>query len=275
MDLFDAERTLVMGIVNVTPDSFSDGGDHADPAEAIDHGLMLVAEGADIVDVGGESTRPGATRPGLAEELRRVLPVVEALVDAGAIVSVDTMRADVACATAKAGAHIINDVSGGLADPAMLSTVAELGLPYVIMHWREHGAVMQSSEHLRYDEVVADVLGELQQRIDDARAAGIEERNIILDPGIGFSKTAAHNWELLRHLAQFDRLGFPLLVGVSRKRFLGELLAEGMVDRPPKGRDDASAAITTVCAQQRVWAVRTHSVRQHRDAIAVVERLRG
>lgn len=274
MDM-NANRTLVMGIVNVTPDSFSDGGDHATTEQAIDHAMKLVAEGADILDVGGESTRPGSERPPLEEELRRVVPVVEALSAAGVVVSVDTMRAEVARATAQAGAAIINDVSGGLADPAMIPTMAELDLPYVIMHWREHGSVMQSADHLHYENVVADVIGETMRQVDAALAAGVKERNIILDPGIGFSKTAEHNWELLRHIDQWDRLGYPLLIGVSRKRFLGQLLAEGLVDRPAKERDDATEAITVAMAQQRVWAVRTHSVRQHRDAIAVVEALRG
>lgn len=276
MDLFDAERTLVMGIVNVTPDSFSDGGDHADPAAAVEHGRRLLAEGADILDVGGESTRPGSQRPSVAEELRRVLPVVEALAAEGAVVSVDTMRAEVARQTARAGAAIINDVAGGLADEAMLPTVAELGLPYVLMHWREHGSAMQQQEHLRYGEVVADVIGELQTRVDAARAAGIEADKIVLDPGIGFSKDAEHNWELLRHVDQLDRLGHPLLIGVSRKRFLGRLLAAADgTERAPKERDDATIALTTIMAQQRVWAVRTHAVRSQRDAIAVVEAMRA
>lgn len=267
-----ADRTYVMGIVNVTPDSFSDGGDHFDADEAIAHALQLVAEGADILDVGGESTRPGAERPDLAEELRRVVPVVEGLADCGVLVSVDTMRAEVARAAVAAGAEIVNDVSGGLADPAMLPTVAELEVPYVLMHWRGHGKTMHTEAV--YDDVVAEVVGELLTRVNACTKAGIGEDNLILDPGIGFAKTGDHNWEILRHLDQFERLGFPLLVGVSRKRFLGDLLAEGNVPRPPKERDDASAALTTILAERRTWAVRTHSVRQHRDAIAVVEALR-
>lgn len=266
--------TRVMGILNVTPDSFSDGGDWFDHGAAIAHGLEMVARGADLVDVGGESTRPGIARTSAEEELRRVLPVVRALADRGVAVSVDTMRAEVAEATVGAGAALINDVSGGLADPEMLPVVARAGVPLVAMHWRAHSTTMQDLAH--YDDVVGEVCAELGERVEAALAAGIARDALVLDPGIGFAKTADHNWELLRHLDRLEALGLPVLVGVSRKRFLGVLLADEDGDeRPPKGRDAATAAITTLCARRRVWAVRTHSVRAQRDAVAVVERLRA
>ncbi|NNG20834.1 dihydropteroate synthase [Naumannella sp. ID2617S] len=261
-----------MGILNVTPDSFSDGGDFFDHQRAIAHGLALVRAGAHLVDVGGESTRPGIRRTDEAEELRRVLPVVEALAAAGVVVSVDTMRAEVARQTVRLGAAVINDVSGGLADPEMLRTAAELGVPYVAMHWRAHSTTMAAAA--RYDDVVAEVRAELLDRARQALAAGIAADNLILDPGIGFAKTGEHNWGLLRRLDVFAELEYPLLVGVSRKRFLGELLADASGPRPPRERDQASVAITTLLARQGVWAVRTHSVRAHRDAIAVAARFR-
>lgn len=262
--------TRVMGILNVTPDSFSDGGDWFDHDAAIARGREMVARGAAMVDVGGESTRPGIQRTEPDEELRRVLPVVRALAAEGIAVSVDTMRASVAAATIEAGAAIINDVSGGLAEPDILRVVADAQVPYIAMHWRAHSTEMEQLTH--YDDVVADVRRELSQRVEAALAAGVREENLILDPGIGFAKDAAQNWELMRHIDAFEEMGFPVLWGVSRKRFIGELLGP---DRPPKGRDAATAALTTVCAQHGVWAVRTHSVRAHVDAVAVVERLRG
>ncbi|MGL4832341.1 MAG: dihydropteroate synthase [Propionibacteriaceae bacterium] len=275
MAIPSADRTLVMGIVNVTPDSFSDGGDYFTPDAAIAHAHQLISEGADLLDIGGESTRPGSQRPSPAEELNRVIPVVEALADTGIPVSVDTMRASVAAAALDAGAQIINDVSGGLADGEMLELMAERNKPYIAMHWRGHGSIMQNADHLNYDEVVSDVYGELQRRVEACMDAGIKPENLILDPGIGFSKTAEHNWEILRQLELVQRLDFPLLLGVSRKRFLGSLLAHDGIDREPKNRDDATLALTVFFAQQSCWAVRTHTVRAHRDAIAVVEQMRG
>ena len=261
-----------MGILNVTPDSFSDGGDHLDREAAIAHGLRLVAEGADLVDVGGESTRPGAQRAVAEVELSRVVPVVSALAAAGAAVSIDTMRAEVAAAAVEAGALMVNDVSGGLADPAMLSTVARLGAWYVAMHWRGHATVMDGLAS--YHDVVADVTSELAARRDAALAAGITPDRLVLDPGLGFAKTAEHNWALLGCLAELEALGLPVLVGASRKRFLGQFLADGEQLRPPKERDDATLALTAVLADRSIWGVRTHTVGPHRDAIAVVERLR-
>ena len=264
-------RTSVVGVVNVTPDSFSDGGRWLDPEAAIGHGRQLLDEGADIVDVGGESTRPGADRPSLAEELRRVVPVVRELAAAGAVVSIDTMRAEVAARAVDAGARLVNDVSGGRADPAMLFRVAELEVPYVCMHWRGHSVRMQ--DRAVYADVVAEVGSELRRQAERVIGAGIVPERVILDPGVGFAKTGDHNWALLAGLDRLG-LGFPLLVGVSRKKFLGTLLAgpDGSA-RKASERDDASVALTTVLAGQQVWGVRTHTVRAHRDAIAVVQRL--
>lgn len=268
------DRTRVMGVVNVTPDSFSDGGRWFDPAAAIAHGLDLLAEGADLVDVGGESTRPGAERPELSEELRRVLPVVRGLTEAGAVVSVDTMRAEVAARAVQAGARLVNDVSGGFAEPEMLATVASLAVPYVCMHWRGHSDVMQ--DRTGYADVVTDVVAELRYRLDRALTAGIAADHLVVDAGFGFAKTGEHNWELLQRLDEFDVLGVPQLVGVSRKRFLGSLLvAAGGELRPPTGRDDATTALTTLLAVRGVWGVRVHSVRASRDAVAVVQRLQA
>jgi len=265
-------RTLVMGVVNVTPDSFSDGGTWFAPEAALEHGLALVAEGADLVDVGGESTRPGAERPSLAEELRRVLPAVEGLVAAGARVSVDTMRAEVAEAAVGAGACLVNDVSGGRADPRMLDVVAGLEVAYVCMHWRGHAHAMQG--RATYDDVVTDVVRELADQVNLARTAGVREDRLVVDAGFGFAKTGAHNWQLLDRFAELDGLGLAQLVGVSRKSFLGSLLSgpDGS-PRPPAGRDDATVALTTVLAQQGVWGVRVHAVRANRDAVEVVARL--
>lgn len=261
--------TVVMGVLNVTPDSFSDGGRHDTLPAAVAHGLRLATDGAALVDVGGESTRPGAGRVPLAQELARVVPVVEALAAEGVACSVDTMRAEVAEAAVAAGAVLVNDVSGGLADERMLRTVAELGVDYVAMHWRAHSATMQ--RHTDYDDVVPDVLAETLARRDAAVAAGIAPERIILDPGIGFAKTGEQNWELLRRLDLFRATGHRVLVGVSRKRFLGELLGRD----DPQERDQATAAVSAWCALHGVWAVRTHEVRAQLDAIAVARELRN
>jgi dihydropteroate synthase len=271
-DLPQPGRTLVVGVVNVTPDSFSDGGEWFDLGAAITHGLDLLAEGADIIDVGGESTRPGATRPEVAEELRRVLPVIRELAAAGACVSIDTMRAAVAAPAIAAGARLVNDVSGGKADDRMLHLVAESGVPYVCMHWRGHSEDMQCKAS--YADVVTEVIAELGQQLDEAVSAGVAADKLIIDPGFGFAKTGEHNWHLLQRLEEFDVLGRPMLAGVSRKAFLGGLLADSEGNpRPAKQRDDATTALTTVLALRRVWGVRVHSVRAGRDAIAVARRL--
>ncbi|AIY16039.1 dihydropteroate synthase [Pimelobacter simplex] len=266
---------LLMGIVNVTPDSFSDGGRYDDPERAIAHGRDLLAQGADVLDVGGESTRPGATRPLLAEELDRVVPVIEALAADGATVSVDTMRAEVAARAVAAGARIVNDVSGGLADPAILDVVASTGATYVAMHWRAHSDRMQ--QFTGYDEhggVVPGVRAELAERVAAIRAAGVRDEQIVLDPGLGFAKQPHHNWELVRRLDVLAGLGFPLLVGASRKTFLGRLLADaGGRPRPVAEREAAGIAVTTLLAAglggTPVWCLRVHDVRAHRDALAV------
>ena len=264
----DLGRTRVMGVVNVTPDSFSDGGRHLDPAAAVRHGRRLLDEGADLLDVGGESTRPGAVRTSEDEERARVLPVVAGLVGAGAVVSVDTMRAGVAAAALDAGATVVNDVSGGLADPAMLPLVAERRCPYVVMHWRGPSADMQTRAD--YGDVVRDVTAELTARREAARAAGVAADRLVLDPGLGFAKRAEHSWALVRALPELAGLG-PLLVGASRKGFLGALLtaADG-TPRPADGRDDATAAVTVLAARAGAWAVRVHVVRASADAVRVV-----
>ena len=265
-------RTLVVGVVNVTPDSFSDGGQWLEPDAAIAHGRDLINQGADILDVGGESTRPGAQRPPVEEELHRVLPVIRALASS-TYVSVDTMRAEVAAAALEAGARLINDVSGGQADPAMLGLVADAGVPYVVMHWRGHSTQMQ--DRAVYADVVREVVEELAGQLAQAEQAGIAPERLIVDPGFGFAKTGEHNWELLQRLDELDRLERPLLIGVSRKRFLGTLLADDAGQpRSAQDRDDATTALTFALAGHPVWGVRVHSVRPSRDAIAVAQRLR-
>ena len=263
-------RCLVMGVLNVTPDSFSDGGRYLSPDLAVAHGTALAAQGADLVDVGGESTRPGATRPSADEEMARVLPVVTRLAEAGVLVSVDTMRASVAEAAVLAGAVLVNDVSGGRADQDMLATVARLDVPYVLMHWREHSATMQ--QHTGYDDVVGDVVTELRAQLDAAAAAGVDLRRVAVDPGIGFSKTADQNWELLNGLDRLAELGRPVLVATSRKRFLGHLLAVDGELRPPAGRDDATTATSALAAARGAWCVRVHDVRASADAVRVAAR---
>ncbi|MEU6415100.1 dihydropteroate synthase [Microbispora sp. NPDC046933] len=264
----ESGRCLVMGVVNVTPDSFSDGGQWFDVDVAIRHGLDLVAEGADIVDVGGESTRPGAARVSLEEELRRVEPVIRALDQEGVTVSVDTMRAEVAEVAVAAGAKLVNDVSGGLADPAMPRVVAATGVPYVVMHWRGHSRDMDS--RAIYGDVVTEVAEELRKRVDSVLAEGVREEQIVLDPGLGFSKNAEHNWALLAGIGELNSLGRPLLIGASRKRFLGRLLAGPDGEpRPFDGSDDATLAVTALAARAGAWCVRVHRVRPNADAVRV------
>ena len=266
---------LVMGVVNVTPDSFSDGGRYDTVDAAVAHGRALLADGADILDIGGESTRPGATRPLAAEELSRVVPVITELAAAGAQVSVDTMRAEVAEAAVAAGAVFVNDVSGGLADPDVLRVVADTGVRYVAMHWRAHSDRM--TDYATYDGpggVVAAVRDELQERVEAILAAGIAADRVVLDPGLGFAKGAAHNWALLRHLDEIAGLGYPLLVGASRKSFLGRLLASpDGAERAVDEREHATTALSVVLAQAGVWGLRVHDVRSCRDALKVLEAL--
>ncbi|MFB8207688.1 dihydropteroate synthase [Streptomyces sp. NPDC056010] len=263
-----------MGIVNVTPDSFSDGGLWLDPGRAVAHGLELVAEGADLIDVGGESTRPGASRITVEEELRRVLPVVRGLVAGGAAVSVDTMRASVARAAVEAGACLINDVSGGLADPGMARAAARSGVPFVVMHWRGPSDAMDGLAG--YEDVRTDVVRELDRQVDAVVSAGVDPGRIIVDPGLGFAKDRDGDWELLGGMDELTRLGFPVLVGASRKRFLGTLLADPVTGapRPARDRDAATAAVSALAAARGAWAVRVHDVAASADAVRVGSALR-
>jgi dihydropteroate synthase len=265
-------RCRVMGVINVTPDSFSDGGAFDDADSAVKHGMELLAAGADLLDVGGESTRPGARRVTAEEEQRRVLPVIRALAEAGAVVSIDTMRSVTAEAALAAGARVVNDVSGGLADADLPKLVAAAGVPYVVMHWRGHSEAMQ--QQARYDDVVAEVCAALEARVDAVTSAGVAVEQIILDPGLGFAKNAEHNWQLLARLDAVLDLGRPVLVGASRKSFLGTLLADPD-PRAVMDRDDATAAITTLVAVAGAWAVRVHDVRASADAVRVAAAIVG
>ena len=257
-----------MGVVNVTPDSFSDGGRYADLDAAVAHGVRLRAEGAQLVDVGGESTRPGAERVDADTETARVLPVIRELVAAGVPVSIDTTRAGVAAAALAAGAAVVNDVSGGLADPTMAKVVAEAGCPWVLMHWRGHSRTM--NQLARYHDVVAEVREELLARVADALAAGVAADRLIIDPGLGFAKTAEHNWLLSRHLPELVALGYPVLFAASRKTYLGRLLAgpDG-TPRPVDGREAATIATSVLAVAAGAWGVRVHDVRATMDALAV------
>jgi dihydropteroate synthase len=268
------DRCAVMGVVNVTPDSFSDGGQWFDPELAVKHGLDLVASGADIVDVGGESTRPGAARVSADEELRRVIPVVRELAAAGALVSVDTMRAAVAEQAVAAGARLVNDVSGGGADPAMIPVVAAAGVPFVVMHWR--GQSIDMNNRAVYGDVVAEVVAELREGCERAVAGGIDPARIIVDPGLGFAKNAEHDLALMAHLGRLRELGRPLLVAASRKRFLGRVLAGTAGDPPPaRERDAATAAVSAIAAREGAWAVRVHEVHASADAVRVSRAIEG
>ncbi len=268
--LGERERTLVMGVVNVTPDSFSDGGEWFEQDAAVAHGREVLAAGADIVDVGGESTRPGAERPSVEEELRRVVPVVTALAAEGAVISVDTMRAAVARAAVDAGATIVNDVSGGLADPEMVPWVAADRLPFIAMHWRGHSTSMQSRAH--YDDVVDDVCRELAERRDALLRGGIEAHNLVLDPGLGFAKNADHNWALMAALPALHDLGHPVLLGASRKTFLGRLgRGADEAPRPAAERDVETTATSVMAAMAGLWCVRVHDVASTVRALSVVQ----
>ena len=249
---------LVMGILNVTPDSFSDGGEFETFDSAVSHGLEMLAEGADIIDIGGESTRPGAQRISEEEELSRVIPVVKELSQNGAVISIDTMRSGVARAAVEAGATYINDVSGGLADTQMHQVAADLGCFYILMHWRGHSVDMNSKAV--YSDVVEEVKAELKEQVGKAIAAGIAKEKIILDPGIGFAKESEHNWELIHRITEIVDLGYPVLVGASRKRFLG--------GDSPLDREAATLKITEELLTTGIWGVRVHSVAPHKEVIA-------
>ncbi|MGW2291550.1 dihydropteroate synthase [Streptomyces phaeochromogenes] len=257
-----------MGILNVTPDSFSDGGLHATTARAVAHGFALTEEGADIVDVGGESTRPGASPVSVGEELARVLPVVRELVGDGVRVSIDTMHAQVAEGALDAGACMVNDVSGGLADSRMAAVVADAGVPYVVMHWRAPSHLMQ--QHADYKDVVEDVHEELRRRVEELVERGVGEEQIVLDPGLGFAKRPEHDWALLSNLESFTALGFPVLVGASRKSFLMAAHGTGStLGFPPVERDAATTAVSALAAAAGAWGVRVHNVRVNLDAVRV------
>ena len=263
------DRCIVMGVLNVTPDSFSDGGCFADPADAIAHGLEMHAAGADYVDIGGVSTRPGADRVDADEECRRVLPVIRELSEAGVRTSVDTTRAEVAEAAIAAGAALVNDVSGGLADKNMAELVAETGIPWVLMHWRGHSREMYAAA--RYGDVVTEVCAELTARVEDVVAAGVAPEQLVLDPGLGFAKRAEHNWALLAGLDRLVALGLPVLVGASRKTFLGRLLPDADGNpRAAEQRDAATLATTVLAAEAGVWGVRVHDAAASADAVRTV-----
>jgi dihydropteroate synthase len=259
---------VVVGVLNVTPDSFSDGGLYADLDAAVAHGVEMRADGADVVDIGGESTRPGAARVDAATERARVIPVVRALASAGVPMSIDTTRADVAAAALQAGVSMVNDVSGGLADPDMARVVADVGCPWVLMHWRGHSHTMQ--DLARYGDVVADVAAELRARVDAAVAAGVRPDRLIIDPGLGFAKRPEHNWALSARLPELVALGHPVLFGASRKSYLGALLAgpDGAARRPDR-RDAATLATSVLAVAAGAWGVRVHDVRDTVDALAV------
>jgi dihydropteroate synthase len=265
-------RCAVVGVLNVTPDSFSDGGRYLDVDDAVAHGLEMWQAGADLIDVGGESTRPGAERVDAGVEAARVSPVIAQLTEAGVRTSIDTTRALVAEAALTAGATIINDVSGGLADPDMARVAAAADVPWILMHWRGHSREMHTLA--TYQDVVAEVCDELGKRVADAMAAGVRPEAIVLDPGLGFAKNAEHNWTLLRNLDALLALGFPLLVGASRKRFLGALLsAPDGTPRPPEGREEATAVLSALIANAGAWGVRVHDVHRTLDALAVITAL--
>ncbi len=262
-------RPWVMGVVNVTPDSFSDGGRYDDTERALTHARQLLADGADLLDIGGESTRPGATRPLVSDELGRVIPVIRELAGDGVLISVDTMRAEVAAAALAAGAQIINDVSGGLADPEILDVVAASGASYIAMHWRAHSEHMRDHADYAPDGVVAGVRRELGQRLMAIEAAGVPLSRVLLDPGLGFAKAPQHNWELLGGLGELAALGQPLLIGASRKSFLGQVLAVDGVPREVGEREFAHAALVALLAERGVACLRVHEARATCDALAV------
>jgi dihydropteroate synthase len=247
----------IMGILNVTPDSFADGGKHDTYEKAVARGLEMISEGVDIIDIGGESTRPGAARVSAVEEQARVIPVIEKLAQTGVPISIDTMRAETAELAISAGASIVNDVSGGLADDLIFETVAEMGCPYILMHWRGHSKDMDSRAN--YRDVVAEVIAELNTQINAALKSGIAKNNLIIDPGLGFSKDAAQNWEILNRIEEITDLGFPVLIGGSRKRFLG--------GQTPDEREQATIKLTKSLLGKKIWGVRVHSVSPHKNLV--------
>ena len=267
-------RTLVMGILNVTPDSFSDGGTHNAPAQAVEHAKKMLAEGADIIDIGGESTRPGATPVPVEEEIARVVPVIEELAKIGATMSIDTLHAETAQAALNAGAHIINDVSGERLTDEMIAVAAETGAPYILTHARGNSQTMNSLA--AYQNTVEEVIAELQEWTARLTNGGVAREQIILDPGLGFAKLGAQDWELLAGIDRFNLLGYPVLIGASRKRFVGQLLAGENGEAPvPTERDAATAAISALSAYKGAWAVRVHNVKPSADAVAAAHAWRS
>lgn len=264
----DPAAPVIWGVLNVTPDSFSDGGRFDSTDTALEQAHRMLEQGADVIDIGGESTRPGAQRVSAAEECHRVLPVVRALTEQGVTVSIDTMRSEVAAAALDTGAAIVNDVSGGRADERMHACVASYGVPYVLMHWRGHSASM--NELAVYDDPVRQVCEEVGEQVEKALASGIENSSLIVDPGLGFAKEAEHNWSLLHNLDELTALGYPLLLGPSRKRFLGALLADADgAPRDTDGRDVATSVLSALFAERGVWGVRVHDVQGTVDAVKV------
>jgi dihydropteroate synthase len=261
-------HTLTMGILNITPDSFADGGKYIAFENALNHAQEMISEGVEIIDIGGESTRPGALRVSEEQEIERTIPLICELSSSGVALSIDTMRSAVAREAIAAGVTYVNDVSGGLADPNMGKLLAQNpSIQYIAMHWRGHSETMQ--DKAIYTDVVKEVKEELEQRVESLLGDGMNLDQIIIDPGIGFAKTAEHNWEILRNIDRFELLGFPILVGASRKRFLGELIGTPS----PDDRESATIALTTYLASKGIWGVRVHGVRAHREAIAVMEEL--
>ncbi len=268
------QQPKVMGVLNITPDSFSDGGEFLDPSAALAHARILIAQGADILDVGGESTRPGAQRVDLTTEQSRILPVIEAIKSLGVPISVDTMNAQTAVLAVEAGASIINDVSGGLADPGMFSALASFDCTYILGHWRGHSDVMDSLN--AYSDVAREVVGELAEQVAMAVSAGIDRSRIVVDPGIGFAKDVKQNWDLVARLDELEQLGLPILVGASRKRFLAAALNEQDPSSvSTQRRDVATAVLTALLLQRKLWGIRVHNVEATVDAIKVVSALKG
>ena len=260
-------RCLVVGVLNVTPDSFSDGGLFSDTNTAVKYAQELIQNGADLIDVGGESTRPGASRITTAEEQKRVIPVIEELTGLGIITSIDTMRSETASAAVNAGAQIVNDVSGGLADEKMHKCVADLNVPYVLMHWRGHSTVMDNLA--TYSDVVTEVVNEIQMQVDQAIKSGINRKKIVIDPGLGFAKNPEHNWEILRKFNELHKLNLPIYIGASRKRFLTDFaIPQGSLE--PKDRDVATSIISSYVSLSGAWAVRVHDVSANSAAVKVV-----
>lgn len=263
-----------MGVLNITPDSFSDGGEFLDPSQALAHAKLLIAQGADILDVGGESTRPGAQRVDLTTEQSRILPVIDAIKDLGVAISVDTMNAQTAVLAIETGASIINDVSGGLADPSMFAALASFDCTYILGHWRGHSDVMDSLN--AYSDVAREVVGELAEQVAMAVSAGIDRSRIVVDPGIGFAKDVKQNWDLVARLDELEQLGLPILVGASRKRFLAAALNEQDPSSvSTQRRDVATAVLTALLLQRKLWGIRVHNVEATVDAIKVVSALKG